>query len=411
MRSFSVKKLFRIAAVVSFAAAGCAIDTGPSPKSVSSGSAPRNVILVVGDGMGPQQVALSEIYWQRTRDERAAPLHHFLSKATNGIHIPLPERSLVNDSACAASQLAGGCRCEPRQIGVDIDGAPCDSVLRTAKQLGLRVGLISDTRITHATPAAFYGHVGDREEEFKLAEQLIEADADLALSGGADFFLPGPTTESLTPVSRSAACHRSDWGRRRDGTNLVPQAEARGTTVVCSLAELAGVRQLPVLGLFAPQHMANAFREGEGAEPTLAQMTERALSLLENPRGFFLMVESGQIDTAAHYNDAGWVFAEMLRLSSVLRVIEDFVERHPETLVVLTADHETGGMGFSYRRAEEPAGEAVAPTGRLDFLSDAHLELLNRQRVSISDVLAGRNELTVVANKDVRTINRALQKS
>ncbi len=102
------------------------------------------MILVVGDGMGPQQVALSEIYWQRTRDERAAPLHHFLSKATNGIHIPLPERSLVNDSACAASQLAGGCRCEPRQIGVDIDGAPCDSVLRTAKQLGLRVGLISN---------------------------------------------------------------------------------------------------------------------------------------------------------------------------------------------------------------------------------------------------------------------------
>jgi len=400
-----------LTAAVALILTGCAVDSAPLSHGVSRGGAPRNVILIIGDGMGPQQVAVSEIYWRRTDDQRAAPLHRFLSKATNGIHIPLPERSLVNDSACAASQLAGGCRCEPQQIGLDIDGARCQSLVHAAKKAGLRVGLISDTRITHATPAAFYGHVRDREEEFKLAEQLIEADADVAFSGGADFFLPAPIGERSAPTAGATSCYRSGWGRRGDGADLLSRAQARGATVVCSSAELARARDLPVLGLFAPQYMANAFREGEGVEPTLAQMTERALSLLENPSGFFLMVESWQIDTAAHYNDAGWVFAEMLRLSSVLRVIERFVERHPETLVVLTADHETGGMGFSYRRAEGAGALAHAPKRRLDFLSDKHLELLNRQTASISDVLSRHNSLAATAKTDGEVNNRDLQRA
>jgi alkaline phosphatase len=361
-------------------AASCSSAQAPVTSVSNSARLPKNIILLIGDGMGPQQLALADIYYQRTGDPRAASLARFVRSAAQGMHLPLPERSLVNDSACSASQLAGGCRCEPRQVGVDVRGARCSSAALLAQSIGMKVGLVSDTRITHATPAAFAAHVSDREMEHEIASQLLSSGIDLMLSGGKTFFVGSPDRCGDKRCASKAVMKQL----RKDGRDLLQEAHQQGFHIVSSRQELVESTHTPLLGLFAPLHMHDAFREGEDGEPSLAFMATKALSLLENPNGFFLMVESGQIDTAAHYNDAGWVLREMLRLSEMVAVIDDFVRTRNDTLVILTADHETGGMGFSYRASADtdaPRGEGI------DFLSKSSLQALRSQKGTIHGAL------------------------
>jgi alkaline phosphatase len=148
-----------------------------------------------------------------------------------------------------------------------------------------------------------------------------------------------------------------------------------------------------VLGLFAEKFMRDSFSEGKRDEPSLAFMTEKALALLDNSNGFFLMVESGQIDFASHHNDAGWVLREMLRLNSVIKVVEEFVSSRNDTLVILTADHETGGFGLSYRSSQVTGGQALsqksAPPARgsLDFLNSELFSKLRAQKAPLHQLV------------------------
>jgi alkaline phosphatase len=177
---------------------------------------------------------------------------------------------------------------------------------------------------------------------------------------------------------------------RTDGRNLLNEALGRGFSVVHSDKSLAQSTRLPLLGLFSPLYMADAFQEARNSEPSLARMTEKALTLLESEKGFFLMVEAGQIDGAAHLNDAGWVLAEMLRLSSVLEVIEQFARARDDTLVLLTGDHETGGMGLSYRKATATPTQRnhrKNQTEELDFLDISTLRRLRKQKLPIAEAL------------------------
>jgi len=363
-------------------AQGCASQMQSEAREQSHVRAPRNIILVIGDGMGPQQLAFAELYYQRTKDERAAALVRFMQTATQGVQIPSPATSLVNDSACAASQLAGGCRCEPRRVGVDASGERCASAAFQSKQRGRKVGLVSDTRITHATPAAFAAMVPDRDMEHEIASQLVGSGFDLLFSGGEALFVPDASK------CRGKRCSGRDVHKyfRPDGRNLVTEAQRIGMQFVSNGDELSACQRTPVLGLFSPLFMHDAFREQQDGEPSLSRMTERALELLDNPAGFFLMVESGQIDFAAHANDAGWVLREMLRLSASLAAIERFVKGRDDTLVVLTADHETGGMGLSYRKiVARHAEKEQAHT--LDFLDAKTFSILISQRQSVSEAL------------------------
>jgi len=344
---------------------------------------PRNIILVIGDGMGPQQMALAELYYRRTGDKRAEALHQFIASSTHGTHMPIPASSLVNDSACSATQIAGGCACEPRQIGIDSRGRRCESLARDAQSRNMKVGLVSDTRITHATPAAFIAAVPDRDMEHQIAEQLLASKVDLLLSGGEAFFV------SNAAQCKSSRCKDASWVRsyRRDGRDLLQEAQQAGIQLVTNKVELANSRQTPLLGLFSPSHMSDAFGEGLYEEPTLVEMTRRALELLDNPSGFFLMVEVGQINMAAHVNDAGWVLQEMLRLSRVLEGINQFASHRADTLVVVTADHETGGMGLSYKE-QDSSGVDTQQGESLDFLSTKTFKALAEQRGSFYRALS-----------------------
>lgn len=346
---------------------------------------PRNIILVLGDGMGPQQLGFATTYYARTRDPAMAPLQRFLDSAQIGMHLPLPARSLVNDSACAASQLVGGCDCEPQQIGVDSAGVPCSSVTEAARLRGMRVGVVSDTRLTDATPAAFYARSASRRAAPEIAQQLVDTPLDIAFSGGADQFLSRSATSATG--FKSGDCYGRGWGTRADGRDLIELLQARGVRVACSRSELEHITSTPAVGLFAPKELANSFDEGRYDEPTSAQLTEKALQLLTNEGGFFLMVEAGQIDHAAHLNDGGWLLAELLRLSAILEQVTHFQATHPDTLVILTGDHETGGMGLSYRGSPEYLRDQPPGSPELDFLTTDTFSALRRQRAPIHHLL------------------------
>jgi alkaline phosphatase len=233
-----------------------------------------------------------------------------------------------------------------------------------ARQLGKSTGLISNTRITHATPAAFYAHIIHRDMENEIAAQLIErGDLNVAFSGGARYFIPAGAKVEEYPDLKGIN-KKAGWGRseRKDNRDLIKEAKDKGYAIAANAQELIaldGKKTEKVLGLFSSGSFPYAIDRQpvhQTGVPTLSQLTEKALEILkQNPRGFFLMVEGGQIDTAAHANDVAGVLHEMLEFDRAIGVVMSFAETNPNTLIVLTADHDTGGVAIAYSNYQPPA--------------------------------------------------------
>jgi alkaline phosphatase len=292
-------------------------------------AAPRNVILMIGDGMGFGQINLA----------RLSPGGGALRVDTMpvvGLVRVSPLDDAVPDSAAAATALAGGRRTRNGRIAELPDGTPVRTVLEASEQVGRSTGLVTTTTITHATPAAFGAHVRSRAMESEIAAQLIEVGADVLLGGGLRYFLPRGASGSGRADPRDLRAEA-----RADGFALVESRQA--------LREASGPR---VLGLFALQGMTT-----RPPEPSLAEMTARAIELLaQDPDGFFLMSEGGQIDWACHDNDAARTLDQMRGFDEAVEAALGFARRRGDTLVLVTADHETGGLtliqdghGFSVR--------------------------------------------------------------
>ena len=331
----------------------------------------KNLILMIGDGMGPQQLGLLREYARRAKhsvykDQRGrTALDKFADSGFVGLSDPGPGQALVVDSGCSASQLASGITSVNEMIGLDRIGNPVETILEKAKKIGKATGLVSDTRISHATPAAFASHQRHRSLENEIAlEMLSSNNVDVMLSGGLQHWLP------VTVNDNKALFH--SFGKRvnepslplisvrDDEQDLLALAEKQGYSLVFNNRQLQLENGKKVLGLFASSGMMDAIaykQTNQPAEPSLAEMTQKALELLgKDPEGFFLMVEGGQIDWAGHNNDAGTLLHEMLRFEQAVAEVYEWVKGRNDTLVVITADHETGGFGFSYSRYQVPAG-------------------------------------------------------
>jgi len=310
--------------------AACVHPTGDEalPALAEPPPGPKNLIVMIGDGMGPQQIGLLQAL-HHTHDRGPTALDAVADAGVMGLSLHHPADGLVTDSACSATQLATGEPSRNGMIGIDHEGRPVANVRERAAAAGWATGVVSDTRLTHATPAAFLAHVPYRDNEDAIASQIIASDVDVALSGGRRHFVPGQEG-------------------RDDGRDLLAEAADAGFSVATTAAELeaAGPR---VLGLFADGGMPDALAAPDAPEvPTLAEMTRAALGRLEaDPDGFLLVVEGGQIDWAAHANDAGWMLAELKRFDAAVAVAHEVVQRRGDTLLVITGDHETGGFGIS----------------------------------------------------------------
>ncbi len=345
-------KLFFMAAITSLLLVTSCQSTKPKK--------PKNVILMIGDGMGPGQVSLL-YYYLKYNSNPAMKNVKFAFDGVNsnqiGISNTQPHGNIVVDSACSATQLATGEPARSEMIGLDINGEVKKTILQKAQDKGLMTGLVSDTRLTHATPASFAAHVANRWSEDQIAAGMVESAPDIMFSGGAYRFIPKGMNKEIAP-------HLTLKSKRKDDRNLLDEARAKGIQVIHSRSELEKIDpSKKVLGLFTNGSMPEAIwyrdiKEDPKREvPTLLEMSKAAINKLsKSEKGFFLMIEGGQIDWAGHQNDAGSMLHEMLSFNETINWVTDWVKKNPDTLLVITADHETGGFGFGYNVGTQNPG-------------------------------------------------------
>ncbi len=333
----------------------------------------RNVILIIGDGMGPQQLGMLFAYAHlapgSTVPDRTPAIELMTRQGAVALVRTEPYGAVVVDSAAAATQLASGEMAGSEMIGANYLGESVPTVLEIAKQMGKSTGLVSDTRITHATPAAFAAHRPHRSMENEIASDMLENQVDVLMSGGLRHWVPQIVNDKGSPaylaVVQMIGGLFEPSSKRKDNRNLLVEAR-QNYRLVFDRTALAEVKEGRVLGLFANSAMDDAIAERntldseDRTQPTLAEMTGKALEVLsQNPEGFFLMVEGGQIDWCGHNNDAGCMLQELLQLDDAVRIAFQWARERDDTLVLVTADHETGSFGFSYSGTSLPGSETL----------------------------------------------------
>jgi alkaline phosphatase len=301
---------------------------------------PQNVILMIGDGMGFAQVKAYRYY----ADDPSTPLIEPLpfdqylvgAVATDSILMNCGAGGAapcvrdpygITDSASAASAYASGQDTVIGRLGLSESGEVQESISDIARRQGRSVGMVVTSQVTHATPAAFVAHVKDRAQYSDIADQLFDNQWDKAPL--ASVLLGGGTADL-----------------QRKDRDLVAEFTQAGYTYVSNRDELLQADASKLLGLFAPWGLARAW-DRNSSVPSLSDMTRAAIKTLEkNPQGFFLMIEGSQIDWAAHADDVAGVISEMGDFSAAIEVALEFAAQQGDTLVVITADHETGGMSL-----------------------------------------------------------------
>jgi alkaline phosphatase len=330
----------------------------------AQGAEPRNVILLIGDGMGPEAVGLA-IYYNRFMNgmEKRLNLERLMAAGNTGYCLTYQYGTVVTDSASAATALASGVKTRDAIIGKDHDGRSMKSIVDIARQLGKSTGVITNTRLTHATPAAFYANIIHRDMENEIAAQLIDrGDLAVAFAGGARHFIPADTKVEDHPALKGIG-KEAGWGKskRKDNRDLISEAKNKGYSLLTNEKELLTLdvqKTEKVLGVFSGEEFTSAIDrqpQYQTGLPNLSQMTGKALEILsKNPQGFFLMVEGGQIDHVSHGNDVASVLHEMLEFDQAVGAVMSFAVQNPDTLVIVTADHDTGGLAISYSSYHPP---------------------------------------------------------
>jgi alkaline phosphatase len=298
----------------------------------------RNVILLIPDGMSLSDIVLARWY------QGGRPLA--MDAYSCGLVRTYSANSLVTDSAAAGSAYATGRKVESETVSVapavaTMPGAfaapaedahrPLPTILEAARLKGLATGLVTSSALVDATPAAFASHVLDRYDMDAIAEQMVHAGIDVLLAGGSDHLAPGPAKHN-----------------RKDGEDLRRSLENLGYAYVTDRDGLTRAMLRPeVWGLFAPGRLEAMIDRAPGSPPGLAELTRAALRILSRDGdGFFLMVESGEIDTFGHDNDPIGVISEVLAFDEAFRAAVDFAAADGRTAVVACPDHATGGLSI-----------------------------------------------------------------
>jgi alkaline phosphatase len=292
----------------------------PPPTGVTDdGTLARNVILVNGDGMGAAHREAARLD-QHGRDGAlfmdAMPVVGLQSTSS------ADPRDVVTDSAAAASAWATGQRTYNRAVSVDLDGAALPPLGAEAEAAGRATGLVTTAEVTDATPAAFFSNARDRDQQDSIARQYVEdSRPDVVLGGGAD----------------------------RWPDDLVAAAEDAGYDLVTDAGSLAAAGGDRLLGLFADAEMFRAAPDGDGGayEPAvpLVDMTAKALEVLSrDPDGFFLLVEEEGVDEMSHENNGALMLEAMRSLEETVAMLREYVAEHPDTLLIVTGDHDSGGL-------------------------------------------------------------------
>lgn len=303
----------------------------PNPDESASAER-RSVILIVGDGMGP-----GLLQWSRlSGGPRAVD-----GMDDSALVLTSSESDVVTDSAAAATAMATGRKTRNRSLGVDAAGKSLTSVAEQAKKEGKRVGLVTTSFLWDATPGAFYAHTTDRDNLDLVTSQALAAKFDVLLGGGA---------AALDPA------------HRQDGKDLRRAFADAGYHVVATPT----VPGLPVLGLFAPEALFDETAPSYAPPVALPVMAGLALdALADSPKGFFLLIEDEGIDEMAHANAPEPLGAALTAFDQTVRAALEYRRAHPETVVLVVSDHDTGGLDLT--APSDCAGRTAASGGGKDY--------------------------------------------
>lgn len=319
----------------------------------------KYIFYLIGDGMGLNQVNLTEIHRAELQQKNSTVPLVFTQFPHVGFASTHSQSNGVTDSGAGGTALAVGKKTKNGVIGMDSTGTvPHKSIAYAAKEKGKKVGIITSVSIDHATPASFYAHQPDRDMYYEIGKEIISSNFDFF--GGSNF-LKSETTFDKQPAP-----------------SLFPLFEKAGYKVLKGKeAYIQHPRKSDKIILMNTDGTAtDALKYAIDQKPSdlkLADITAAAIQSLEqnNKNGFFLMVEGGKIDWACHSNDAATTIQEVLDFNSAAELVYEFYKKHPkETLIVVTADHETGGLGIGN-------GSSTLKTKLLANQKLSHAELSN----------------------------------
>ena len=305
----------------------------------------QNAIWIIGDGlgiggMGLFMEAIRNVPLEQYPDRQSA-LEKFINASVTGMFFNNTQKTIVTDSACAATQMACGVLSLPEMAGVDAEGKEAVSILEKAWQSGKAIGFVTDSYVADATPAGFLAHTESRSNKYEIARQIVEGKAQVVMGGGRKYF------------------------SSKENKDLLKKAREKGWQIVENKTELNQLKSGRVLGLFAREAM-NFYGEHTSfpSVPTLKEMAQKAVEILsQNEQGFVLIVEAGKIDWALHDNELGPTLWEIVSLDETLSYVWEWAKEEKNTLVYLNADHETGVPVFDYKNLDKASVLRYQKTG------------------------------------------------
>ena len=344
--------------------AGCA----GVPADATLSAHPKNIIILFADGVASTQWEYGRYSSGVLRQQQFATTDIVFKRGTLGLASTYPHGAFVTDSAAAGSAMSTGFKVNNGAISITPDGKPARTAMEVAKAAGKRIGLVTTATIYDATPAAFSVHAKSRTESQAIVDQYLALEPDVLIGGGAEYFQP----------------KTAPGGKRSDGQDVIAAFRAKGWQVARNTAELKSANGAKVLGLFADDDMDLEIDRDAVQEPTTAEMAAAALKALSqtNPNGFVLLVENENTDTAGHANDAAALMRALWAFDDAVKVALEFQRANPDTLIIITGDHETGGFSPTYAQKDLTS---LGSSNRLT-VGEAQLQMLARITMSLNRV-------------------------
>ncbi len=278
----------------------------------------KNIILMIGDGMGMEQISAAWVC-----NGGSLNLDNF---SKTGIQRTYAVNRLVTDSAASGSALATGHKTNYGMISMTPDSVAVKTLAEEAMEKGKRAGAAVTCRVNDATPAAFFSHTPARKNQEDIVAQMASSGVYFLSGGGIKY-----------------------WNNREDGRDITAEIQEKGYSFAATKEELMAVEEGPVVALMDQTELPRALDRGD----ILPESVRKALQLLDNKKGFFLMVEGSMIDDGGHDNKAGHTMEEIFDFDRTLGVILEWAEKDGQTLVIVTGDHATGGMTLLSGSLEE----------------------------------------------------------
>jgi len=317
--------------------------------SAHADNKPKNIIIMFADGTTSSQYEFGRYSSALLRQKPFAVTDIVMAKGHYQLMKSESADYYVTDSAAAASAMSTGHKANNGAISVTPDGKSPQTIMQFAKDQGKRIGLLSTAPIYDASPAAFSVHAKSRRDSELIVNQYLELAPDVLMGGGSNYFLP-----SSLP-----------GGKRQDGKNVIEALQAKGYQYINAPGQLSKINSSKLLGLFADEDLDYEIDRNEQETPNLSQMVRAALQVLNQEskksknKGFILFAENENTDSAGHQNDVAALMRDLWAFDDAVKVALEFQKKNPDTLVIVTGDHETGGFAPTYGRKNlEPAGKA-----------------------------------------------------